>query len=169
MCFSLSGYRASICCRFQLTLSLTPIANALKALTYTTNTNTMHFSKLILAVLPAFALANEGTTTHTSTAVVTKTYYLSQVHTITATGVSTTAVETSVEVTSTALVEETTTFWPVSQNNTTPVSTPKASNTAGTTGGSSEPSEVPGNAGSAVAVGKFAVVGVAGMVAAALL
>ncbi|KAG5753452.1 hypothetical protein H9Q69_004480 [Fusarium xylarioides] len=129
----------------------------------------MHFSKLILVVLPAFALANEGTTTHTSTAVVTKTYFLSQVHTITATGVSTTAVETSVEVTSTALVEETTTFWPVSQNNTTPVSTPKASNTAGTTGGSSEPSEVPGNAGSAVAVGKFAVVGVAGMVAAALL
>ncbi|KAF4500818.1 hypothetical protein FAGAP_2981 [Fusarium agapanthi] len=130
----------------------------------------MHFSKLILAVLPAFALANEGTTTHTSTAVVTKTCYLSQVHTITAIGVSTTtAVETSVEVTSTALVEETTTFWPVSQNNNTPVSTPKASNTAGTTGGSSEPSEVPGNAGSAVAVGKFAVVGVAGMVAAALL
>ncbi|KAF5678024.1 hypothetical protein FCIRC_6625 [Fusarium circinatum] len=129
----------------------------------------MHFSKFILAVLPAFALANEGTTTHTSTAVVTKTYYLSQIHTITATGVSTTAVETSVEVTSTALVEETTTFWPVSQNSTTPVSTPKASNTAGTTGGSSEPSEVPGNAGSAVAVGKFAVVGVAGMVAAALL
>ncbi|KAI1032342.1 hypothetical protein LB505_010863 [Fusarium chuoi] len=128
----------------------------------------MHFSKLILAVLPAFALANEGTTTHTSTAVVTKTFYLSRIHTIMATGVSTT-VETSVEVTSTALVEETTTFWPVSQNNTTPVSTPKASNTAGTTGGSSEPSEVPGNAGSAVTVGKFAVVGVAGMVAAALL
>ncbi|KAF4454124.1 hypothetical protein F53441_3310 [Fusarium austroafricanum] len=126
----------------------------------------MHFSKLILAVLPALALADEGTTTKTSTAVLTKTYYLSQVHTITSTGVSTTAIETSVEVTSTAVVEQTTSYWPVAHNSTTPVSTPKP--TSGT-GGLSEPSEVPGNAGSAVAVGKFAVVGVAGMVAAALL
>jgi hypothetical protein len=129
----------------------------------------MHFSKFILAVLPALALADRDTTTQTSTAVVTKTYYLSQVYTITATGESTTAVETSVKVTSTAVVEEKTTFWPVAHNNTTPASTPKATTSAGTTGGSSEPSEVPGNAGSAVAVGKFAIVGVAGMVAAALL
>ncbi|KAM0251782.1 hypothetical protein ACHAP5_001444 [Fusarium lateritium] len=129
----------------------------------------MHFSKFILAALPALALADRDTTTQTSTAVVTKTYYLSQVYTITATGESTTVVETSVKVTSTAVVEEKTTFWPVAHNTTTPASTPKATTSAGTTGGSSEPSEVPGNAGSAVAVGKFAIVGVAGMVAAALL
>ncbi|KAM0201312.1 hypothetical protein ACHAPA_005342 [Fusarium lateritium] len=133
----------------------------------------MHFSKFILAALPALALADRDTTTQTSTAVVTKTYYLSQIYTITATGESTTVVETSVKVTSTAVVEEKTTFWPVAHNNTTPVSTPastpKATTSAGTTGGSSEPSEVPGNAGSAVAIGKFAIVGVAGMVAAALL
>ncbi|KAH7239122.1 hypothetical protein BKA59DRAFT_271016 [Fusarium tricinctum] len=129
----------------------------------------MHFSKFILAALPALALADRDTTTQTSTAVVTKTYYLSQVYTITATGESTTAVETSVKVTSTAVVEEKTTFWPVAHNNTTPASTPKPTTSAGTTGGSSEPSEVPGNAGPAVTVGKFAIVGVAGMVAAALL
>ena len=129
----------------------------------------MHFSKFILAVLPALALADE-TTTQTSTAVVTKTYYLSSVRTITATGESTTAVETSAEIFSTAVVEEKTTFLPVHHNNTTPaVSTPKPTGTAGTTGGSSEPSKVPENAGAAVAVGKFAMVGVAGMVAAALL
>ncbi|KAM0562737.1 hypothetical protein ACHAPJ_001576 [Fusarium lateritium] len=130
----------------------------------------MHFSKLILAVLPALALANEGTTTQTSTAVLTKTYFLSQVHTVTSVGEATTAVETLVETTSTAVVEEKTTFLPVvPQNNTTPVSTPKATNTAGSTGGSSSPSEVPENAGSAVAAGKLAMIGVAGMVAAAFL
>ncbi|KAF5021727.1 hypothetical protein F66182_6228 [Fusarium sp. NRRL 66182] len=138
----------------------------------------MHFSKLILAVLPALALANEGTTTETSTAVVTKTYFLSQVHTVTFTGVSTTAVHTSVEITHTSIVEEThtsvieekTTFLPV-HNSTTPVATPRATSTGttGSTGDSSQPSEVPENAGSAVAVGKFAMVGVAGMVAAAFL
>ncbi|KAF4966807.1 hypothetical protein FSARC_5552 [Fusarium sarcochroum] len=129
----------------------------------------MHFSKIILAILPALALADEGTTTQTSTAVLTKTYFLSQVYTITSVGVSTTAVETSVETTSTAVVEEKTTFWPVAHNYTTPVSTPKATTSAGSTGGSSSPSEVPENAGSVVAAGKLAMVGVAGMVAAALL
>ncbi|KAL4729223.1 hypothetical protein ACLX1H_003634 [Fusarium chlamydosporum] len=121
----------------------------------------MHFTKFLLAVLPALALAEE-TTTQTSTAVVTKTYYLSQVRTITATGVSTTAVETSAEIISTAVVEEKTTFLPVAHNTTTPASTPKATTSAGSTGGSSKPSEVPESAGAAVAVGKFAMVGVAG-------
>jgi cytoskeletal protein RodZ len=148
----------------------------LKALTYTYNhqisynnkTNTMHFSKFILAVLPALALAEE-TTTQTSTAVVTKTYYLSTVRTVTATGESTTAVETSAEIISTAVVEEKTTFLPVAHNTTTPASTPKATASAGATDGSSEPSQVPENAGAAVTVGKFAMVGVAGAIAAALL
>ncbi|CAF3540552.1 hypothetical protein SNK03_009930 [Fusarium graminearum] len=131
----------------------------------------MHFSKFILAVLPALALAQE-TTTQTSTAVVTKTYYLSTVRTVTATGESTTAVETSAEIISTAIVEEKTTFLPVAHNTTIPASTPKATASAGTTGsngGSSEPSQVPENAGAAVTVGKFAMVGVAGAIAAALL
>jgi hypothetical protein len=128
----------------------------------------MHFSKFILAALPALALAQE-TTTQTSTAVVTKTYYLSQVRTITATGESTTAVETSAEIISTAVVEEKTTFLPVAHNTTTPASTPKATTSAGSTGGSSEPSQVPENAGAAVTAGKFAMVSVAGMIAAALL
>jgi hypothetical protein len=128
----------------------------------------MHFSKFILAVLPALALAEE-TTTQTSTAVVTKTYYLSTVRTVTATGESTTAVETSAEIISTAVVEEKTTFLPVAHNTTTPASTPKATASAGATDGSSEPSQVPENAGAAVTVGKFAMVGVAGAIAAALL
>ncbi|RGP64670.1 hypothetical protein FLONG3_9463 [Fusarium longipes] len=128
----------------------------------------MHFSKFILAVLPALALADE-TTTQTSTAVVTKTYYLSSVRTITATGESTTAVETSAEIISTAVVEEKTTFLPVAHNTTTPASTPKATASSGSTGGSSEPSQVPENAGAAVTVGKLAMAGVAGMIAAALL
>ncbi|GKU04623.1 unnamed protein product [Fusarium langsethiae] len=127
----------------------------------------MHFSKFILAVLPALALAEE-TTTQTSTAVVTKTYYLSTVRTVTATGESTTAVETSAEIISTA-VEEKTTFLPVAHNTTTPASTPKATASAGATDGSSEPSQVPENAGAAVTVGKFAMVGVAGAIAVALL
>ncbi|CEI40854.1 unnamed protein product [Fusarium venenatum] len=128
----------------------------------------MHFSKFILAALPALALAQE-TTTQTSTAVVTKTYYLSTVRTVTATGESTTAVETSAEIISTAVVEEKTTFLPIAHNTTIPASTPKATGSAGTTGGSSEPSQVPENAGAAVIVGKFAMVGVAGAIAAALL
>ncbi|KAH7161332.1 hypothetical protein EDB81DRAFT_342213 [Dactylonectria macrodidyma] len=46
----------------------------------------MHFSKLVLAILPALALASdEGTTTQTKTATLTKTYTLSEVHTVTST------------------------------------------------------------------------------------
>ncbi|KAF4979972.1 hypothetical protein FZEAL_3926 [Fusarium zealandicum] len=144
----------------------------------------MHFSKLILAVLPALALA-EDTTTQTSTAVFTKTYYLSSVHTITATGFTTTTavveltteVETSTmaETTSSAIVKsETSSFIPVA-NSTTHHATPK-STIAGTgsvvisaTGGASEPTQVIDNGGSAVAAGKLAVAGVVGMVVAAIL
>ncbi|RSM14637.1 hypothetical protein BHE90_008669 [Fusarium euwallaceae] len=141
----------------------------------------MHFSKLILAVLPALALA-EDTTTQTSTAVLTKTYFLSQIHTVTATGYSTEAqpettqaettseVETVAETTSTPVIESTSFVSVV--NATSHEATPKstiASTGSGTTGGSGKPTEVPENAASVAQVGKMALAGVAGMVVVALL
>ncbi|KAF5006258.1 hypothetical protein FDECE_7348 [Fusarium decemcellulare] len=131
----------------------------------------MHFSKLVLAVLPALAFA-EDTTTQTSTAVVTKTYFLSQVHTVTATGYST-EVEaktetTEADVTSTPVLSETSTFVHL-VNSTAHESTPKSTVASTATSGGSEPSNVPENAGSAVHAGSLALAGVAGMVIAALL
>lgn len=113
----------------------------------------MHFSKIILALLPAVAFAAEEdplTTTETSTKVLTKTYYLSQVHTVTAVYESTTqtfvttAVSTSAETTEVAVV-------------TSATEAPTA------------PAVVTGNAGSALEAGKLAAAGVAGIVAMALL
>lgn len=139
----------------------------------------MHFSKLILAVLPALALA-EDTTTQTSTAVLTKTYFLSQIHTVTATGYSTEAqpettqaettseVETVAETTSTPVIESTSFVSVV--NATSHEATPKSTiASTGTAGGSGKPTEVPENAASVAQVGKMALAGVAGMVVVALL
>lgn len=117
----------------------------------------MHFSKIILALLPAVALAAPAddsalTTTHTSTKVLTMTYFLSSVHTVTAVVESstgtfvTTAVATSVGTTEVTVA---------------PTAT-EASPTA-------TPPVVTGNAGSALEAGKLAAAGIAGMVALALI
>lgn len=124
----------------------------------------MHFSKLILAILPALALASdEGTTTQTKTATLTKTYTLSEVHTVTSTWTG--------EPTAAAA------------NSTTPISTP-AYSTPGSTGSTitsftsaastaaeaSAPATVSKEgAGSALDAGKVALAGVAGMVVVALM
>lgn len=122
----------------------------------------MHFSKLILAILPALALASdEDTTTKTKTATLTKTYTLSEVHTVTSTWTG--------EPTAAAA------------NSTTPISTP-AYSTPGTTGitsftsaastaaDQSAPTTVSKEgAGSALDAGKVVLAGVAGMVVVALM
>ncbi|KAH6981076.1 hypothetical protein BKA56DRAFT_616887 [Ilyonectria sp. MPI-CAGE-AT-0026] len=125
----------------------------------------MHFSKLILAILPALALASdEGTTTQTKTATLTKTYTLSEVHTVTSTWTG--------EPTAAAA------------NSTTPISTP-AYSTPGSTGSTgitsfssaastaadaSTPTTVSKEgAGSALDAGKVVLAGVAGMVVVALM
>ena len=116
----------------------------------------MQISKIVLAILPAVALAAPAddaplTTTHTSTQVVTKTYFLSSVHTVTAVYDSstatfmTTAVQTSLDTTEVTVV---------------PTSTAEPTAT---------PPTVTKNAGSGLAAGKVAAAGVAGMVAFALL
>lgn len=117
----------------------------------------MQFSKIVLALLPAIALAAPAddaplTTTHTSTQVVTKTYFLSSVHTVTAVFESstgtfvTTAVQTSIDTTEVTVAPTATEAEPTAT-----------------------PPVVTGNAGSALEAGKLAAAGVAGMVALALL
>lgn len=141
----------------------------------------MHFSKIILALLPAFVVAEEGeTTTETSTAVVTKTYFLSSVHTVTATYNT----ESTSEVVTTS-ASSTHPIIPTAQHNTTITveSTPKttikstASSsdvtslvTGATTAVDSEPTAVgPDSAASALGAGNLAIFGVAGVIAAVLM
>lgn len=112
----------------------------------------MRFSSLALALLPAVALADNAasTTTQTSTKVLTKTYFLSQVHTVTSVFNNATSTYMTTAV-STAETTETTDVAVV------------------TSSAAPSPTVVDKSAGSALEAGKLAVAGVAGMVIVALM
>ncbi|KAF7557489.1 hypothetical protein G7046_g6042 [Stylonectria norvegica] len=128
----------------------------------------MHLTSLFVALLPALALAQSDsalTTTQTSTKHLTKTYFLSQIHTVTAVHSNTTStfVTTAVS-TSVATTDISTTF-----ANATTSATGYASGTGSGTAASASSTVVAPNAGSALEAGKLAFAGVAGMVIAAMM
>ncbi|KAH7316558.1 hypothetical protein B0I35DRAFT_409746 [Stachybotrys elegans] len=115
----------------------------------------MHLFKIALALLPALALAQEEdtTTTLTSTTVLTKTYYLSEVHTVTSTYDNSTASVTPTVGTTSHFTSLSPTI------------------TSGTGGEASESTNGPDpdSAASALDSGKVILAGIAGMVAVAML
>jgi hypothetical protein len=113
----------------------------------------MHFTRFLLAALPALVMATEDeapTTTCTSTTTLTKTLTLSQVHTVTA-----------------SYGHNTTTSYMPTIGTTSYFTSPTPS-TTGSSDDESEPTEAPepgpDNAGAALDAGKMAWAGLAGII-----